>query len=143
MSIANLVRLVYVLLGVAYLIAGVGVQLYRSDVLHPNVIYVINQVSHDSPTALHILQEFGTHMIALGVIALWFAYNYELSWVFHWAMTIAWGIFGLIHYLDASRHLGQLQRCAHHRDPVLRLRRAGRPAGAASERTRVRQAYVR
>jgi hypothetical protein len=100
MAIANLIRLIYALLGAAYLAAGVGILLYRADVLSQEVIYVINQIAHDSPSALHIMQEFGTHLIALGIVALWFAYQYELSWVFQWAMTIGWGLFGLIHYLD-------------------------------------------
>ena len=101
MNIANLIRLIYAIIGVAYLAAGVVILMYRSGALPPDAIYMINQISHDSPTALHIMQEFGSHLLALGFIALWFAYQYELSWVFQWAMTIAWGAFALIHWLDA------------------------------------------
>jgi hypothetical protein len=100
MAIANLIRMLYALVGVAYVVAGGIVLLYRSGALPPEAIYVINQIAHDSPSALHIMQEFGTHLVALGIVALWFAYQYELSWVFQWAMTVGWGLFGLIHYLD-------------------------------------------
>ncbi len=101
MNVKNITRLVYFFMGLAYLVAGVSLIAYRTGWLHPKAIQVIQDTSQGNLNTIHIMQEFGSHLLAIGIISLWFAHRYELSGAFHWAMTVAWGAFALVHWFDA------------------------------------------
>ena len=55
------------------------------------------------------MQEFGTHLLACGIFALWFAWRYEHSWVFQWAMSVACAAFALVHWLDVRETPGDIR----------------------------------
>jgi hypothetical protein len=90
----------YFLFGAVYLAAGASVLLYGATILPPIVPRIVAEVTHHDPYTLHIAQEFGSHMIILGLVTLWFAFHFDQSKVFHWAMTLGWGLFALIHWQD-------------------------------------------
>ncbi len=93
-------RSLYVLFGIVYLAAGTSVLLIKTGTLPSALVYIVTEVTHHDPHTLHVAQEFGTHMIILGLVTLWFVRHYDQSQVFHWAMTLGWGLFALIHWLD-------------------------------------------
>ena len=72
----------------------------RTGFLPNAALDLIYSVGEHVPNTVHVMQEFGTHFVVLGVVALWFASHYDQSRVFHWAMTAAWGLFALIHWFD-------------------------------------------
>jgi hypothetical protein len=46
------------------------------------------------------MQEFGSLLVFAGLIAFWFVRHYSESKTFHWAMTLFWGLFALVHWVD-------------------------------------------
>jgi hypothetical protein len=100
MNAKFLTQAVYALFGVGYLAAGMSLMLFKSGGLPPSVSYVIGQLTEQNGDVLHVAQEWGTHMIILGLVTLWFIRHYEISGLFHWAMTIGWAFFVYIHWHD-------------------------------------------
>ncbi len=49
------------------------------------------------PFVAHLLQEFGTVVLALGFVFLWYATRSKQSRGFHWAMTLYFSLDALIH----------------------------------------------
>jgi hypothetical protein len=88
------------LFAVLYLAAGAALLLFNTGNLPPLVARIVAEVTHHDPYTLHIAQEFGSHMIILGLITLWFTFHFDQSKMFHWAMTLGWGLFALIHWID-------------------------------------------
>src|SRR3954465_14387796 len=97
---APLPKALYALTGVVYLVAGLGVCAVRTGLLPPPALDVIADVSHGEANTVHVMQEFGAPLVALGVVALWFLRHYERSWPFHGAMTAGLGLFALVHWFD-------------------------------------------
>src|SRR5437899_3591670 len=95
-----LAKSLYGLFAAVYLVAGVAVLLAGTGRLPGWVVNVLTDVSRGDANALHIMQELGTHLILAGLVAVWFFRHYELSRSFHWAMTACWGLFALIHWCD-------------------------------------------
>jgi hypothetical protein len=95
-----LARSVYVLFGAVYLLAGVAVLLLGTGLLPGPVRDIITDVARDNPNTLHIMQEFGSLLVFVGLITLWFVRHYDQSRPFHWAMTAFWGLFALVHWFD-------------------------------------------
>lgn len=104
MSPRIVVIVLYVLFGVIYLAAGASVVSVNSGFLPADLRRLVLSLVHGDAGTLHIAQEFGTHMIILGIVTLWFAKNYERSGWFHLAMTIGWGLFALIHWDDVRNY---------------------------------------
>jgi hypothetical protein len=100
MTARTLTAGLYALFGTAYLASGVTVCLVKTGLLPEPVLGLVNALSEGDPRALHISQEFGTHMVILGVVTFWFLRHYDRSRPFHWAMTAGWGLFALIHWFD-------------------------------------------
>jgi hypothetical protein len=90
----------YAVFAMGYLAAGIGVCLVRVGVLPDAAIALVQDVSEGVPNTLHVMQEFGTHLVALGIVTMWFARHYDQSRTFHLAMTIGWGLLALIHWFD-------------------------------------------
>ena len=95
-----LARSVYVLFGAVYLLAGVAVLLLGTGLLPGPVRDIITDVARDNPNTLHIMQEFGSLLVFVGLITLWFVRHYDQSRPFHWAMTAFWGLIALVHWFD-------------------------------------------
>jgi hypothetical protein len=100
MSGRVLSRALYGLFGALYLVAGAAVLLFDSGLLPRPIAHLVADITNHDRHTLHIAQEFGTHMIILGLVTLWFLMQVDQSRLFHWAMTLGWGLFGLIHWLD-------------------------------------------
>ncbi|HLJ95445.1 MAG TPA: hypothetical protein VKU02_19870 [Gemmataceae bacterium] len=95
-----LARGLYGLVGVLFLLAGIGVLLLGTGLLPSAVSDLIRGISQDNPHTLHVMQEFASLLIFAGLIALWFFWHYERSWPFHLALTIFWGLIALVHWFD-------------------------------------------
>jgi hypothetical protein len=93
-------QLLYVLFGAVYLVAGLSLMLMGTNVLPPSLVRLIDHLTHYDREVLHVAQEFGTHLVILGLVTLWFVRHYEQSGLFHWAMTLGWALFALIHWRD-------------------------------------------
>jgi hypothetical protein len=100
MTTRSLARSLYVLFGAAYLLAGIAVLLLGTGLLPEAVRGLIIDVARDNPNTLHIMQEFGSLLVFVGLITLWFVRHYDQSGPFHWAMTAFWGLFALVHWFD-------------------------------------------
>jgi len=90
----------YALFGALYLIAGVGVLLLGTGILPEAVRDLIVSLGHDNPNTLHIMQEFASLLVFVGLMTFWFLWHYEVSRPFHWAMTLFWGLIALVHWFD-------------------------------------------
>jgi hypothetical protein len=95
-----LAKSLYGLVGGVFLIAGVSVLLYSTPLLPSFARELIETIARGEPNTLHILQEFGSLLIFAGLISFWFVQHYEESRVFHWAMTLFWILFALVHWVD-------------------------------------------
>jgi hypothetical protein len=90
----------YGLFGTLYLLAGVSVLLLGTGLLPAALRDFLVAVGQDNPNTLHIMQEFGSTLVFVGLITFWFIWHYEQSWPFHWAMTAFWGLIALVHWFD-------------------------------------------
>src|SRR5216683_217969 len=95
-----LAKSLYGLFGALYLAAGVSVLLLGTGLLPDAVRDFILSLGQDNPNTLHIMQEFGSILVFVGLITFWFIGHYEESRPFHWAMTAFWGLFALVHWCD-------------------------------------------
>src|SRR5438105_11450764 len=95
-----LAKAFYGFFGVIYLIAGGSVLLLGTGFLPDAVRDLIVSLGQANEHTLHIMQEFGSLLVFVGLITLWFVRHYDQSWTFHWAMTVFWGLFALIHWVD-------------------------------------------
>lgn len=100
MMIRVLSKVLYGLVGVLYLIAGVSVLLLGTGLLPEAVRDLIISLGHDDGHTLHIMQEFSSMLVFAGLITFWFLRHYDQSQPFHWAMTLFWGLFALVHWFD-------------------------------------------
>jgi hypothetical protein len=100
MSTAVLARSMYVLFGALYIAAGTAVLLFRTSLLPEVLRDAVLDIAQGDLNAVHISQEFGSLLVFAGLITLWFARHYQESLFFHWSMTVFWGLFALIHWLD-------------------------------------------
>lgn len=90
----------YGLLAAVLLVAGTSVLMFGTGLLPDPVRKLILALGKDDLNTLHVMQEFGSLMIFVGLITLWFTWRYEHSRAFHWAMTAFWALFALVHWFD-------------------------------------------
>jgi hypothetical protein len=90
----------YMLFGVLYLTAGLIPLLFRTGLLPDAVKDALLDLAKGDLNTVHIAQEFGSLLVFTGLITLWFAYHYEQSLFFHWAMTTFWAVIAVIHCFD-------------------------------------------
>lgn len=95
-----LIKSFHALFGAIYLIAGIAVLSLGTGLLPERVREIIVEIGHDDGNTLHIMQEFGSLLVFVGLISFWFARHYDQSRLFHWAMTLFWGLFALVHWVD-------------------------------------------
>jgi ABC-type Fe3+ transport system permease subunit len=88
MTLEKITRVVYGLFGVACVVIGAGSMLLPTGWLPQKLTDdVLAEVTANSFVE-HLLQEFGTVVLALGFVFLWYANRKEHSRSFHWAMTL-------------------------------------------------------
>ena len=93
-------RLLYILLGVIFLLGGGAVLLLGTGLLPAPVADVILSIGEDNPHTLHLMQEYATLLVLVALLTFWFVRHYEMSRPFHWAMTLFWGVIALVHWFD-------------------------------------------
>jgi hypothetical protein len=101
MNIQSLIKSFYGLVGTVLLLAGSTVLLLRTGLLPGALQNLLLNVGHGDLNAVHILQEFSALLVFAGLMAFWAIQHYEQSKPFHWALTTFWGLFALVHWLDA------------------------------------------
>jgi hypothetical protein len=90
----------YGVTGGVFLLAGTSVLLLGTGFLPAPIHDLIYDIGDANPSALHILQEFGSLMIFAGLITLWFTVYDPASRGFHCAITAFWALFALVHWVD-------------------------------------------
>jgi hypothetical protein len=100
MSTRVLAQSLYGLSGTVYLVVGFTVLLFRTGLLPDPIRDIISVVGQGDLNSVHLIQEFGTALVFLGLITFWFMRHYEQSLWFHWAMTTFWGLLALVHWYD-------------------------------------------
>lgn len=95
-----LTQSVYVLLGVLFLVAGGSVLLLGTGLLPSFARDHIVGLAGENDNTLHIMQEFSSLLVLVGLITFWFIRHYQASQPFHWAMTMFWGLIALVHWFD-------------------------------------------
>lgn len=98
----TLIQAFYGLFGVLFLLAGISVLLLGTNLLPEAVRELIVGIGQGDGNTLHIMQELGSLLVFTGLITLWFAFHHEHSKAFHWAMTLFWALFALVHWIDIS-----------------------------------------
>ena len=93
---------IYALVGSAFLSAGAATLLVNTGLLPGGVRDVVLRFSQDNLVMLHIVQEFGSVLVLLGLLTFWFIRHYDESLFFHWAMTAYWAIMALIHWFHVA-----------------------------------------
>jgi hypothetical protein len=93
---------IYGLIGTAFLLAGASTLLVNTGLLPGGVRDVVIRFSQDNLVVLHIIQEFGSVLVLVGLVTFWFIRHYEESLFFHWAMTAYWAIMALIHWFHVA-----------------------------------------
>jgi hypothetical protein len=104
----TLAQSLYGMLGAVFLVAGIAVLLLGTGLLPPAVRDMIVDVGRDNGNTLHIMQEFASLLVFVALVTFWFIFHYDQSRPFHWAMTLFWGLFALVHWFDirGSFHFG-------------------------------------
>jgi hypothetical protein len=93
-------QFLYVLLGTIFLLGGASVLLLGTGLLPTPVRDVILSIGEDNPNTLHLMQEYATLLVLVALLTFWFVRHYEVSRVFHWAMTFFWGVIAIVHWFD-------------------------------------------
>jgi len=99
MTLNKITRIVYGLLGVLYVLLGMGSILLPAGWLPQGIADSILPGEPLNAFAGHLLQEFGTVVFALGLVFLWRTWRKEYSRGFHWAMTFYCSLDALIHWV--------------------------------------------
>ena len=110
MTIEKITRVVYCLLGVVYVLIGAGSMLIPTGWLPQSLTDEIMADAVRSSFVKHLLQEFGTVVLALGLVFLWYANRKEHSHGFHWAMTFYFLLDALIHWIGPEGLIGSWPR---------------------------------
>lgn len=100
MNTKAVVRIFYALFGALLLAVGVAALLLETGLLPASAKETAVSFANGNLDTLHVMQEYGTLLVFVGVITLWFARRYELSATFHWAMTATLGLHAFAHWLD-------------------------------------------
>ena len=110
MALNKITRIVYGLFGVLYVLIGVGSMLLPTGWLPRDLADHFLAGDTPSPFFEHLLQEFGTVVLALGFVFLWYAIRKEQSRTFHWAMTFYFSLDSLIHWVGPEGLIGSWRR---------------------------------
>ena len=108
--LTKVLRIVYGLLGVLYLFIGVGSFVLPLGWLPEGIGGAL--LTEESPSVFlgHLLQEFGTVVLALGLLFVWHARRKELSVGFHWLVTLYLSLDALVHWVGPEGLIGSWPR---------------------------------
>jgi len=116
MTLRTLTRAVYALLGVLYLLVGVGSIALPAGWISPrwvgDDVAALYAAAPPESFLNHLTQEFGTLMIAVGLVFLWQARREEPSRSLHWLLTLYLVLDSSIHWVGPQGLIGSLQRGA-------------------------------
>ncbi len=108
--IRAITKSLYGIQAAVFLVAGISVLLLGTSLLPSPVRQLIKDIAQGNNYTLHIMQELGSLLVLTGLITLWFLRHYEQSRSFHWAMTVFWALFALVHWFNTQ---GQFQGNLH------------------------------
>jgi hypothetical protein len=110
MMLTKVLRIVYGLFGVLYVLIGVGSIVLPLGWLPQSLGG--DMLAREAPSLFleHLLQEFGTVVLALGLVFLWYARRTELSSAFHWMVTLYFALDALIHWVGPEGLVGSWSR---------------------------------
>jgi hypothetical protein len=100
MNIHTLSKFLYGLVGIVFMVIGLGVVLFKSGLLPQSATESILHTTDNNMYGLHLLQEFGALMVFVSLISFWFIRNYQHSLSFHWAMTVFFALLAVVHWTD-------------------------------------------
>src|SRR5262249_52368511 len=106
MTLNQITRVVYGLLGIFYVLVGIGSMLLPTVWFPHDLARNFLAGETLNPFSAHLLQEFGTLMIALGMVFFWFARRDEYNRSFHWAMTFYLSLDAFIHWVGPEDPIG-------------------------------------
>ncbi len=125
MILRTLTRTVYALLGVGYLLVGVGSIALPAGWISPRWVGDDGARLYAAATPEsflnHLTQEFGTLVIAVGLVFLWQARREEPSRSLHWLLTLYLVLDSAIHWVGPQGFIGSLQRGLINSIPPLSL----------------------
>jgi len=136
MTLNKITRIAYGLLGILYVLIGSGSMLLPTGWLPQSLANDILAGEIPSPFVEHLLQEFGTVMLALGLVFLWYAKRKEQSRSFHWAITFYFLLDTLIHWVGPEGLIGSWRRGIANSIPLVVMLLLGLLQLRASERLR-------
>ena len=110
MTLNKITRIVYGLLGIFYVLLGAGSMLVPTGWLPRSLSDDMLAGEMPSPFVGHLLQEFGTVVLALGFVFLWYAIRKVESRSFHWAITFYFSLDTLIHWVGPEGLIGSWRR---------------------------------
>ncbi|HTQ99446.1 MAG TPA: hypothetical protein VMH83_05630 [Candidatus Acidoferrum sp.] len=113
MTIRAILKAVYAVLGAVYLFVGVGALLLPTGWLPvPLASEFANFYAVQAPDSFlsHLTQEFGTAMIALGLVFAWQAWREHPSRSLHWLLTIYLLLDALVHWVGPQGLIGAPDR---------------------------------
>lgn len=108
--LTNVTRVVYGLFGVLYLVIGAGSIVLPLGWLPQSVQEDVLSQAAPSAHLDHLHQEFGTVVLVLGCIFLWYARRKELSSGFHWLVTVYFLSNAAIHWVGPDGVIGSWSR---------------------------------
>jgi len=94
----------YVLAAGFYLLLGVAVLLLGTGLLPAWVHDRIFEMGRNDPFTMHLIQEWGTLCVLVGILFIWFARHYNRSTKFHWAVTFYLLLDAWVHWFNAYGH---------------------------------------
>jgi hypothetical protein len=98
-----LAQLTYGVMGAAFLAAGIATLLVNTGLLPDGVRdLIVVQFGQNNRGFLHVIQEFGTLLVFVGLVAFWCVWNYERSLAFHWMLTVYWALMSVIHWFNVA-----------------------------------------
>jgi hypothetical protein len=100
MWVRVLAKSLYGLIAGGFLVVGGSVLLLGTGLLPGRVRDLFYDVGGGDRSTLHLMQEYGSLLVFIGLITLWFIRNYAVSRTFHWVMTAFWGLIALVHWFD-------------------------------------------
>jgi len=110
MTLDKATRIAYGVLGILYVVLGVGSMLLPIGWLPHSLADNVLAGETLSSFSGHLLQEFGTVVLGLGLVFLWRASRSEFSRGFHWAMTLYFALDDLIHWVGPQGPIGSWSR---------------------------------
>ena len=114
MTLRSLTKAVYALLGVLYLLVGVGSIALPAGWISPrwlgDDVAALYLAATPESFLNHLTQEFGTLVIAVGLVFLWQARRDEPSRSLHWLLTLYLVLDSSIHWVGPQGLIGSLQR---------------------------------